>query len=80
LAIPPGLGFINMTISKDWKRLESRGDNKHFYFNENKGVWVSQRDDDWEVSSVTAKGYLQMFTGATAQECMNAVDLVKGDA
>jgi len=34
-----------MTISKDWKILESRGVNKHFYFNENKGVWVSQRAD-----------------------------------
>jgi hypothetical protein len=69
-----------MTISKDWKRLESRGDNKHFYFNENKGVWVSQRGDDWEVSMLTAKGYLQMFTGATAQECIDAIDLIKGAA
>ena len=69
-----------MTISKDWKRLESRGDNKHFYFNENKGVWVSQRGDDWEVCMLTAKGYLQMFTASTALKCIAAVDLIKGDA
>jgi hypothetical protein len=71
-----------MQTVKNWEKIASVcRNNKHFYFNRNQSIWVSQMlNNDWEVSMLTNKGYLKMFTGANAQECMKAVDSIKETA
>lgn len=65
-----------MKRSKDWKKLASvTRDNRYFYYHKKGGFWVRQLPNfDWELTREGGKGYPTLFTGATAQECMDAVE------